>query len=187
LVVAIATGGSSFAMPPEPPTLATRAYLDGSILVLGDDLPLPPVCAKCGSSEGLSRRKRTLVHVKEWMLGLLFVCWPGGLMAIAGADRLKIDVPLCAECSRRWTLARLFTFLSVVCLLVSLGWGFFVDSSDVTYFLGGAGLAGAVLVIVGTYLYRTKHTLQFKGFTDKGRRLAGVHPRAIGMAVSANV
>ena len=136
-------------MEPEPRKKKRRGYaahLDGKALVLSHDAPLPDVCMKCGSHDGIARREVTFSWSPAWVRYLIF-CLIGVLLQLLMRVRATFIVPLCAPCNQRWSLARYATLGSIGALVVALAAASFLqETRPNARFLGPGMLAFAVLV-----------------------------------------
>ncbi len=136
-------------MEPEPRKKKRRGYaahLDGKALVLSHDAPLPDVCMKCGSHDGIARREVTFSWSPAWVRYLIF-CLIGVLLQLLMRVRATFIVPLCAPCNHRWSLARYATLGSIGALVVALAAASFLQETHPdARFLGPGMLAFAVLV-----------------------------------------
>jgi hypothetical protein len=113
-----------------PPVPARRAMGAGPTWVVDADRKIPPVCLKCGTTEGISRRQERFTvspaargvgvtggaagavvanatrHDSDLLLPLIAVI--GAVLGIVvwilntTAKRVELALPLCAACSDRW-------------------------------------------------------------------------------------
>ncbi len=94
--------------------------MDGQALVLSHDAPLPDVCMKCGSHEGITRREVTFSWAPAWVRYLVF-CFIGVLLLLVLRVRATFIVPLCTRCNTRWARARFASVGSIAALVCALG------------------------------------------------------------------
>ena len=136
-------------MEPEPRKKKRRGYaarLDGKALVLSHDAPLPDVCMKCGSHDGITRREVLFSWSPAWVRYLIF-CIIGVLLQLLMRVRATFVVPLCAPCNARWSHARYATRGSIGLLVVALvAANFLQETHPKARFLGLGMFAFAVLV-----------------------------------------
>lgn len=122
------------------------AHLDGKALVLSHDAPLPDVCLKCGSHDGITRREVVFSWSPVWVRYLVF-CLIGVLLQLLMRVRASFIVPLCAPCHARWSHARYATVGSIVALVAALVAATLLQETHPdARFLGPGMFAFAVLV-----------------------------------------
>src|SRR2546422_686904 len=110
--------------PPEadPNLVGARAQtrVEGACLVL-EDATLPDVCLKCGARERIVRREHRFVYQPPWVLLLVVFCTLIGIAAAAiTTKRLKVSLPLCETCNRRWRASRILLVLPLVVFVGAL-------------------------------------------------------------------
>jgi hypothetical protein len=125
------------------------AALDGEKLVVQKDAELPSVCLKCGSHDGILRRKAKFQWTPVWARILVPFCWPAGLIAIlATTKRGTLDVPLCGSCNARWSQAVGAIVVGVVALVAGI---FAIRAFDepatgfIVFFVALAGFLGLAI------------------------------------------
>lgn len=152
------------------------ARLEGDKLVVQKDAELPAVCMKCGTHDGIMRRKAKFQWTPVWARVLIPFCWPAGLVAmLVTTKRGQLDVPLCVPCNVRWTQAIAAIVVGVVLLVGGVfairafdepGAGFLV--------LGVAFVAFLVLAVA----FARPRMLIADPIDEANLTLKGVHPGA---------
>jgi hypothetical protein len=148
--------------------------------------PLPPICCKCGTRDGLKARQANIVWVNPlaW-LGALGGLLPLALMIAFMQKRVNMMLPICMTCDKRWTHGVVFRWLSflapfVIAPLLGGFLGLFTES-DAAF---GIGIViGFVLLIlmplVTVKLVSEPRAVTAKRIDDHRALLKGVHPELL--------
>ena len=160
------------------------AYVQGEDLVVTKLAPLPDVCVKCGTREGLARKlkKFTWVSPWVWLLAIVSVLIAAIIAAIL-QKRGELWLPLCARCKSRWTIATVSMVLTVLGIFAAIFLPLIIagafDAGDAIPILL---LVSFVLWIVGLVLVSLlvvkPRTIWPKKIDDRVLTLRGVHPDA---------
>lgn len=148
--------------------------------------PLPPVCCKCGTRDGLKGRHATIVWVNPlaW-LGLLGGLLPFAVMMAFMQKRIRVMLPICGTCDSRWTYGTVFRWLSflapfVLAPIIGAFLGLFTES-DAAFGIGV--LVGFVLLILlpllTVKLVSEPRAVIAKRIDDHRALLKGVHPELL--------
>ena len=96
------------------------ARFEGNVLVLSRDAELPSVCLKCGTHDGILRRKHNFQWTPVWSR-LLLVCGLIGIIVMSITRKhASLEVPLCSACNQRWTAARNAAIAGVVAIVLAV-------------------------------------------------------------------
>jgi hypothetical protein len=157
-----------------------RAYLDGTNLVLSTTASLPPVCVKCATADGVTRRHQKFRFTPPWVIALLMVCTLGAVIAMAvTTKRAELSLPICEPCNTRWGSAKWAFGLSIGGLIVAGALlGVMSDTSGPSVILFGLVVLAIVAVVVVGITITKPRTLQVKKIDKEMITLIGVHPNA---------
>lgn len=148
--------------------------------------PLPPICCKCGTRDGLKARHSTLIWVNPLVwLGALGGLLPLAVMLAFMQKRVQIMLPICMTCDRRWTHGIVFRWLSflapfVLAPIVGAFLGFFTES-DTAFAIGicvGFGLL-LLMPLLTVKLVSEPRAIIAKRIDDHRALLKGVHPELL--------
>ena len=148
--------------------------------------PLPPMCCKCATRDGLKGRHATIVWVNPlaW-LGLLGGLLPLALMLAFMQKRVTVMLPICMSCDRRWTHGTVFRWLSflapfVLAPVIGAFLGLFTESDEA---FGIGILVGFVLLILmpllTVKLVSEPRAIIAKRIDDHRAVLKGAHPELL--------
>jgi hypothetical protein len=153
------------------------ARLAGEALVISNALHapvLPAVCMKCGSHEGIVRRKVVFQWRPVWARFLVF-CIIGLIILVVTTRRATLEIPLCASCNARWSAARNAGIAGVVVLVAAL---VAVRTTDQAARGLAALLALIVAFVVLSVAFVRPRVLPVQRIDDEEISLKGVHPDA---------
>ena len=112
------------------------------------------VCAKCGSTDSLSRQWFEKTYTPKWVyLGLLCGLLPGLLLFHLASKRYRIEAPFCAACWKRLYTAKIVSQLVALPCLVLF---FVVPIFGIVYSswllgIGGLVMGAGIAVIMDLY------------------------------------
>jgi hypothetical protein len=121
------------------------ARLDGDVLVLSHDAPLPAVCMKCGTHDDILRRYVVFSWSPAWVRYLV-VCGIGLFLRLLMRVRASLVIPLCPRCNARWSAARAATVGGVALLVGAVIGARVLGPNDLSRGLVLAAIAALVLV-----------------------------------------
>lgn len=163
------------------------ARADGALLdypVHGS--PLPPICCKCGTRDGLKARHQTITWINPlaW-LGALGGLLPLALMIAFLQKRVQIMLPICMTCDKRWTIGTVLRWLSflapfVIAPVLGVVIGLFTQSDDA--FAIGILVAFVLLILMPLLtvkLVSEPRAVIAKRIDDHRALLKGVHPELL--------
>jgi hypothetical protein len=170
----------------QPGQGAFQAWIEGDLLHVQKEAPLPDCCMKCGSTAIAVRRNQLYTWSPQWAYLFFLV---SGLIAIilvlVMQKKGRLHVPLCADCARRWSQGMLYMWLSIAWLVVGLVVGIALIAND----LPEAGLpvigSAFVFLIVAAVMNRARF-LRARKIDDHMISLALVHPMAAQAIVAAS-
>jgi hypothetical protein len=155
------------------------ARLDGDVVVVRNALhvpQLPAVCMKCGTHAGIMRRKVRFQWRPMWAHFLVF-CIIGIIVLFMTTRRANLEIPLCAPCNARWSLARNLSLAGLFVVLVPFAALRITDPSSTRLALA-ALLPGIVVLTVFRFLFVRPRVLPVERIDDDEIRLKGVAPSA---------
>jgi hypothetical protein len=165
----------------------------GTDLVAMSNAQLPEVCLKCGAQQGLLRKRRNFTWSPQWTYFLLIVSVLIGAIVIAIMQkRATLDVPLCAQCKSRWTMATVMMVLAVLGIFIALPLVGVIAASDVlprdaavpiTLFILFAWLIGVVVV---SRVFVRGRTLWPRRIENGYVTLAGVNANALAILAQSS-
>lgn len=163
-----------------------EARVEGQTLVAANGMQLPPVCFKCGQSQGIVWRDQKYQYVPPW--AWYFLGWLGVLVF---GKRSRFDLPVCPPCNAAWKKATLLFALSWLpgLLLVFVGTGVWSAMDDGT--VGGiVSLLGFVAMVAGLVVFgimRLKKVVRSVKIDKTHTWLRGVHPAALQAAAGGGM
>lgn len=167
-----------------PPRAHFTAYVLGEDLVVSKMAPLPHVCIKCGTRDGVTLQKRKFTWVSPWVYLLAIVSvLIAAIIAAILQKRGELWVPLCAACKSRWTMATLMIVMTVLAIIPAIALPAIIGSNI------GGGDSTAILIVFAILLWLVSvvvvsvfvarpRTVFPKKIDDYLITLRGVHPTA---------
>ncbi|MEO7093167.1 MAG: hypothetical protein ABI175_07950 [Polyangiales bacterium] len=161
------------------------AQLQGDMLVVSKDAPLPDVCVKC-AAHAVTRRKQRFVFTPQWVIFIMLISPViGAVVAMIVQKKGTLELPLCEQCARRWKSANVQIVLAIVGLFVAIGLGLYIgigiEQPVVMIVFLLLGLGGLIAVAIVNKDVR----VMSKKVDDTSITLTKVHPEACRAIVHA--
>lgn len=146
----------------------------------------PGLCVKCGRTEGLVTRKRTLSYVTPSLyVAFCFGCVGmvlGTVFYFVARKTVELTMPTCPSCAEAWSRAsrRPFLFLagSIVVTMIVSGLVWKLDADRVWMPLC-AGLLAVTIGPIALHFRGRKDRVWATGIDDAAATLAGLHPDVV--------
>ncbi|HEX8796209.1 MAG TPA: hypothetical protein VF765_34905 [Polyangiaceae bacterium] len=159
----------------------TGARIEGDTLVVANGMTFPPVCTKCGNTQGIEWHNQKFVYTPFWAWYVLG--WIGYLIF---TKRSRFAIPVCQPCHAQWKKWNLLLGLSVLplfllgalCAAIASA----VDDSGaivgITFMVGIFACLAALVVVA---IMRAKKVVLARKIDSSFTWLRGVHPNVVQM------
>jgi hypothetical protein len=160
------------------------ARIEGNTLVVANGMTFPPVCMKCGNTQGIEWHNQKFVFTPFWAWYVLG--WIGYLIF---TKRSRFAIPVCQPCHSQWKKWNLFLALSFLPLVLLGALSAAIASSvDDSGAIAGitftVGILAFIVALVVVAILRAKKAVLARKIDASFTWLRGIHPSVMQMIAS---
>lgn len=161
------------------------AWLEGDLLAVQKEAPLPDVCIQCASGEIAHRKRQQFVWHPPWVI-LLYLLSPiiGVIVALVVQKKGFLSLPFCGACHARRRAGIALAIAAVLALLGGIFGGIALLANDEPLF-GGLLLVAGLAAVIAIAITNRGRFVRSKKVDDAMIWLAKIEPRAAEAIVRA--